>query len=130
MTTELNNRTRVLGVPNFSIWIWLALPIMILVVILWTTSVDRRDAIPVRAERTLIVGASSGIGRSIALQYAARGAMVAVMGRRERELEAVKTECEIHGSRVLSVVGDFEDVDTIMACRASVEQGMFPSKFY
>ena len=40
-------------------------------------------------ERVLILGASSGIGRSAARQYAARGTRVCVIGRRSALVEEV-----------------------------------------
>jgi len=44
-------------------------------------------------ERVLILGASSGVGRSVARQYAARGARACVVGRRESLVEEVAVEC-------------------------------------
>lgn len=43
-------------------------------------------------ERVLILGATSGIGRSIAHMYAQRGARVCVVGRRS-EIDVVENEC-------------------------------------
>ncbi|KAF8525211.1 hypothetical protein BU17DRAFT_42128 [Hysterangium stoloniferum] len=53
----------------------------------------RRRLIPHAKERIIIIGASSGIGREIAHQYAARDAFVCIVGRREDKLEAVRNEC-------------------------------------
>lgn len=44
-------------------------------------------------QRIIIIGASSGIGKELALLYAARGARVAITGRRAALLEAVRQEC-------------------------------------
>ncbi|KAG6816571.1 hypothetical protein H0H87_004931 [Tephrocybe sp. NHM501043] len=44
-------------------------------------------------ERVLILGASSGIGHSIAKQYAERGARVCVVGRRADKVAEVVEEC-------------------------------------
>lgn len=58
----------------------------------------RRDlrpaAVPPRAERVLILGASSGIGRTLAHRYAERGAKVCAVARRGAALEVVRSECE------------------------------------
>ena len=44
-------------------------------------------------ERVIVLGASSGIGRSTARQYAERGARVIVVGRRSALIEEVAKEC-------------------------------------
>lgn len=45
-------------------------------------------------EIVVIVGASSGIGREVALQYAARGASLLLVARRKSLLETVQQECQ------------------------------------
>ncbi|KAG8817184.1 hypothetical protein FRC17_011333 [Serendipita sp. 399] len=55
---------------------------------------SRSKKMPPSEERVLIIGASSGVGRSIALLYAARGTKrVCLVGRRSPQLEEVKQEC-------------------------------------
>ncbi len=54
----------------------------------------------------LITGGTSGIGRSAALAFAARGASVAVAGRREAEGRRVVEEVERAGGRGLYVAMD------------------------
>jgi short-subunit dehydrogenase len=44
-------------------------------------------------EKTIVVGASSGIGAEIAHQYAKRGGAVALLGRRADRLEAAAAKC-------------------------------------
>ena len=53
----------------------------------------RRELIPISEERVLVIGASSGVGKEIALQYARRGARIALVGRRAEDLERVSQEC-------------------------------------
>ncbi|RKO88686.1 hypothetical protein BDK51DRAFT_17303 [Blyttiomyces helicus] len=63
-------------------------------------------------ERVVIVGASSGIGEALALQYAARGANLLLVARRQPLLESVHTRCAAAAS-VHLVVADItveEDV--------------------
>lgn len=50
-------------------------------------------------QNVLVTGATSGIGRSIALHYASRGArMVAITGRRKEHLKAVALEIAALGA--------------------------------
>jgi len=64
---------------------------------------DLRPAVvPPGAERILILGASSGIGRTLAHRYAERGAKVCVVARRDAELEVVRSECEALAAPVSS----------------------------
>lgn len=55
----------------------------------------------------LVTGASSGLGRAVARELAAEGAAVAIMARRERELDAVAREIvEQARGRALPFPGD------------------------
>lgn len=69
----------------------------------------RRQAIPHEQERVLIVGSSSGVGREIALQYAQRGARVALVGRKADDLKRVLQECIAVSPRPASL----EDQNTL-----------------
>ena len=83
-------------------------------------------------ERVIISGATSGIGRAIAVRLAARATAIGVMGRRLEAAEEVATQvreagceatvllCDVaDASQVESVVGDFVTlrggVDTVIA---------------
>jgi NADPH:quinone reductase-like Zn-dependent oxidoreductase len=93
----------------------------------------RTTQIPPTQERVLVLGASSGIGRSIAHAYAARGARVCVVGRREKELASVVGECEVRArevghitngeKRVISAVADFTNAEDMVRVRDLVERG-------
>lgn len=82
-------------------------------------------------ERVLVLGASSGIGRSIALQYSERGARVCVVGRREAMVDEVVAECRTRGtlsssygsSRIIGVSADFADVDDMVRVRSILQNG-------
>lgn len=59
------------------------------------SSRPRQSEIPPYRERVLILGASSGVGRSLALEYARRGCRdLVLVARRETELKSLVEECE------------------------------------
>ena len=62
-------------------------------------------------KRALVTGASSGIGRAIALAFAAQGASVAVGGRDETRVRATVAEIERAGGRAVAAIGDVSVVD-------------------
>ncbi|KZT07706.1 NAD(P)-binding protein, partial [Laetiporus sulphureus 93-53] len=86
---------------------------------------DRPRKIPKQEERVVIIGASSGIGREIAHEYAIRGARVCVVARREEELRRVLEECQVlyveagfgDTGRVFSVATDFTNVEQMVQLR-------------
>jgi len=57
----------------------------------------------------LVTGASSGIGRLLALRMAAAGARVALVARRERELEELADEIRAGGGEATALVCDIGD---------------------
>ncbi len=63
----------------------------------------------------LVTGASSGIGRAVALGYAAEGAAVALVARRARLLQEVAREVERRGGRGLAVPADVSDEGQVAA---------------
>jgi len=87
---------------------------------------NRTHVIPETSERALVVGAPTGIGRAIALQYAARGAKVCITGRRVAELQAVHAECDAAAGAsgsVLSVSVDFSSMGDMADVRRRIEKG-------
>jgi len=68
----------------------------------------------------LITGASSGIGRLLALRMAGRGARVALVARRAAELEAVAAEVRAGGGEALVLPGDVGDRAAVFAAAAAV----------
>lgn len=54
----------------------------------------RQRLVPPYRERVLILGASSGVGKALALDYASRGCrQIAIVGRRKDELDRVAQLC-------------------------------------
>ncbi|KAJ2910471.1 hypothetical protein GGI21_000842 [Coemansia aciculifera] len=71
----------------------------------------------VRGRTVVIVGASSGIGRCLALEYAARGANLILCARRLEQLQKVAQECQQLNPLVAvqTVVGDITQRTTQLA---------------
>ena len=66
-------------------------------------------------KRVLVAGGSRGIGRAIALQFAAAGADVALCARGAAGLEAARAEVARHGRRVHAMACDLADAASIAA---------------
>ena len=63
----------------------------------------------------LVTGASGGIGRAVALGYAAEGAALALVARRARLLQEVAREAERCGGRALAAPADVADAQQVAA---------------
>jgi len=74
---------------------------------------------PFADRAVLLTGASSGIGRELALALAAERARLTLTGRDETRLEAVAAECRARGAEVVTLAADLTDE---AACRAAVER--------
>ena len=68
----------------------------------------------------IVTGASSGIGRAIALLFAAEGARVVVAARRRELLDGLVAEIETAGGVASALAGDVSDEPF---ARALVERG-------
>jgi 3-oxoacyl-[acyl-carrier protein] reductase len=66
-------------------------------------------------KRVLVAGGSRGIGKGIALHFAAAGADVAICARGAEALEAARTEIAQHGHRVHAMPCDLADAASIGA---------------
>jgi short-subunit dehydrogenase len=62
--------------------------------------------------RALVTGASSGIGRALAIELAKRGVDLVLLARREERLTEVAAEIKALGRRAIPVVGDVTDPDS------------------
>ncbi len=69
----------------------------------------------------VITGASSGIGRSLALQLADQGAWIALAARNAERLEALAADCIQRGGKAIAVPTDVTDEKQ---CRALIEQAV------
>ena len=74
----------------------------------------------------LITGASSGIGRALALEFARRGAAVGLFARRAGELEKLVTELESAGGKALALPGDVTKADDLTAAAANLRDKFGP----
>ncbi len=63
----------------------------------------------------LITGASSGIGRALAVHYASADAVVGLLGRDETRLQAVARDCAAKGARTEQAAIDVRDREAMRA---------------
>ena len=71
--------------------------------------------------RTVVVGASSGLGRSIAIRLARKGAEVAMLARRRERLESAASE---GGPGTLAIVCDVTDEGSCQSAIAEAAAGL------
>jgi short-subunit dehydrogenase len=76
----------------------------------------------------VITGASAGVGRAASIEFARRGAHVALLARGEAGLKAAQAEIEaIHGSRrALVLPVDVSDADAVETAATSIESEIGP----
>ena len=75
---------------------------------------------------TVVTGASSGIGRSLAFRLARAGDPVAVMARRSEALDTLVADIEAAGGRALAVPCDVTDREAVHRALSVVERELGP----
>ncbi|MXV15185.1 SDR family oxidoreductase [Hufsiella ginkgonis] len=65
-----------------------------------------KDPFPLKDKTVVITGASSGVGRAAALEFAVTGARLVLAARNEAALGALIEECEAAGGHAIAVVTD------------------------
>jgi NAD(P)-dependent dehydrogenase (short-subunit alcohol dehydrogenase family) len=79
-----------------------------------------------KGEVALVTGASSGIGRHLALLFAAAGASVALCARRTDRLAEAASEIAAEGGKALALACDVTEARSIAAAVAAAEEGLGP----
>lgn len=74
----------------------------------------------------VITGASAGVGRATAREFAAHGWDVALVARGAERLEAAARDVEKHGGRALPIVADVADYAALNAAAERVERELGP----
>jgi short-subunit dehydrogenase len=69
-----------------------------------------------RGVRVLVTGASGGIGRLLCLRLAEKGARLALVARREGELQALQAELAEQGTEAIAVPCDVADLTQVRQC--------------
>jgi short-subunit dehydrogenase len=76
---------------------------------LWRYFAPEHSTLVLGEKVVVITGASSGIGRALALAFARRGARVVLVARRREKLESVQREVEPYADAVLVIPADVTD---------------------
>ena len=80
------------------------------------------NILDIRDRVIVVMGSTSGLGRAIAMGFAAQDAIVIPTGRRESELSALCREVDSTGKRTLCLTADVRDRGSIDALRDAVIQ--------
>jgi short-subunit dehydrogenase len=75
---------------------------------------------------TVVTGASSGIGRSLARRMAMAGDAVALLARRQDLLDELAAEIEAAGGRALALACDVTEREQVLAALKEVERRLGP----
>ncbi len=77
----------------------------------------------IKGKNIIITGASSGIGKTVALRLAKEGANLSLISRNEERLDEVLKECEKEGVKVIKFLADVTKKDEIdFAVKKTIEE--------
>ena len=74
----------------------------------------------------MITGASSGIGRGLAIELGKRGALLGLLARRKDRLDEVVSEIESHAGRALALPANVQDAGAVRAAADSLRAQFGP----
>lgn len=84
---------------------------------------------PFAEKSILVTGASSGLGRAMALDLAKAGAKVGIIARRANLLDELATEIRAIGGQVHSACADVADWESLRAAVQQIEMVCGPAEF-
>ena len=79
-----------------------------------------------KPEVVVVTGASAGLGRAIALEFAKTGAQIGLLARGEAGLQSAAREVEVAGGKALILPTDVADPDQVEAAAQAVEEQFGP----
>jgi short-subunit dehydrogenase len=74
----------------------------------------------------VVTGASAGVGRAAAREFARCGCDVALLARNAEALESARAEVESHGRRALAIPLDMADADAVESAAIAIEAKLGP----
>ncbi len=74
----------------------------------------------------VITGATGGVGRATAWEFAKQGAKIVLLAREHQQLEATKKEVEQYGGEALCIPTDVADADAVEKAAEQAEQAFGP----
>ena len=74
----------------------------------------------------MITGASSGIGKGLALDLASRGAKLGLLARRENLLDEIVNAVRLRGGKAFAVAADVRDADAMRAAADRIRAELGP----
>jgi NAD(P)-dependent dehydrogenase (short-subunit alcohol dehydrogenase family) len=78
----------------------------------------------------VITGASAGVGRATAWEFAKRGARIGLLARGQEGLDATCREVQTLGGKALAIPTDVADADQVEAAAAQVERELGPIRVW